>query len=133
MIGLVRRVKDLMWHKKRRRYHNKEKESEYYSVSNKLRSENKTNDVFESMLSLLTLEEVIALRLELAAKAVHGNLYGLQLWKSIPKITKDALLKYAYSAARTNNEAASFLGLSRNEFRKYIKKFNIKNYFKINN
>jgi len=122
-----------MWHKKRRRYHNKDKESEHYSISNKLRNENKTNDIFESMLMSLSLEEIIGLRLEVATRAVHGNLYGLQLWKSIPKITKDALLKYAYSAARTNNEAASFLGISRNEFRKYIKKFNIKEYFKITN
>tara|TARA_R110000824_G_scaffold5670_2_gene26018 strand:+ start:4119 stop:4376 length:258 start_codon:yes stop_codon:yes gene_type:complete len=82
------------------------------------------------MLSSLTLEDIIALRLELAARAVNGKLYGLNIWKSIPSITKEAVLKYVYSAARTKGEAASFLGISKSDLRKHLKKFNISNFFK---
>ena len=118
-----------MWRKKRKRYSNKNKESEYYSISNKLKNEKKISDGFEFMLSTLTLEEIIALRLELAAKTVNHNLYGLHIWKMVPNIAKEAVLKYAYSASRTNGEAASFLGITRQDFTKYIKKFSIKEYF----
>jgi transcriptional regulator of acetoin/glycerol metabolism len=117
-----------MWEKKRPRYHDKDRD-EHYSISNKLKSENKTTDEFEIMLCSLTLEDIIALRLELAAKSVHGKLYGFKLWHSVPDIAKEALLKYAYSAARTKNEAAAFLGIGKTDFRKLIKKFNIKSFF----
>ena len=114
-----------MWERKKKRYGS----NEYYSISNKLRSENKTNDEFEIMLSSLTLEEIIGLRLELAARAVDHKLYGFKIWQSIPNIAKEAVLMYTISAARTNGEAASFLGIKKAELRKLIKKFDIKSYF----
>ena len=57
-----------MWESKRSRF--KRPNQKYYSISNKLRTENKINERFEVMMSSLTLEEIIALRLELAAKSV---------------------------------------------------------------
>ena len=114
-----------MWERKKKRYGS----NEYYSISNKLRSDNKTSDEFEIMLSGLTLEEIIGLRLELAARSVDHKLYGFKIWQSIPNIAKEAVLMYTVSAARTNGEAASFLGIKKAELRKLIKKFDIKNYF----
>tara|TARA_R100000664_G_scaffold24924_1_gene34826 strand:- start:378 stop:740 length:363 start_codon:yes stop_codon:yes gene_type:complete len=119
-----------MWDRKRRRY--TKPDQEYYSISNKLKAEGKITSDFEVMLSSLTLEDIIALRLELASRAVNGKLYGLHIWKSIPAIAKEAVLKYAYSASRTKGEAASFLGMSRSELRKQLKKFSISNFFKKN-
>jgi len=116
-----------MWERKRRRYSDPSKK--YYSISNKLKSEGKITDDFEVMLGTLTLEDIIALRLELASRAVNGKLYGLEIWKSIPNITKEAVLKYAYSAARTKGEAAVFLGLNKSDFFKLLKKFNISSFF----
>ena len=115
------------WLSKRLKY--SKPNQEYYSISNKLLIEGKITNDFEVMLASLTLEDIIALRLELAARSVNNKLYGLEIWKSIPKITKEAVLKYAYSAARTKNEAAAFLGLSRNDFRRLLKQFNIVNFF----
>ena len=116
-----------MWRKRRRRHNKKNKK--YYSISNKLRKENKVSDQFEVMLSSLTLEEIIGLKLELSAKAVNNNLFGLKLWHKIPIITKDALLKYVYNSSRSNLEAASFLGISKDVLEKNYKRFNIKEYF----
>jgi len=116
-----------MWERKRRRY--TKPDQEYYSVSNKLKADGKITDSFEAMMCTLTLEDIIALRLELAARSVNGKLYGLNIWKSIPDITKEAVLNYVYSAARTKGEAASFLGLSRSDLRKYLKKFKISSFF----
>jgi len=116
-----------MWEMKRKKY--SKPDQEYYSISNKLKAEGKTNTDFEVMLASLTLEEIIALKLELAAEAVNGKLYGFNIWKEIPNIAKDAVLKYAYSATRTKNEAAALLGINKSEFRKLLKKFNITNWF----
>ena len=73
----------------------------YYSLSNKLRQEKRSNDEFEVMISNLTLEEVIGLKLELSTKPVNGRLYGFPLWFNLTDIVRDAILKYAYSATRT--------------------------------
>jgi len=116
-----------MWERKRKRYN--KSDQEYYSVSNKLKSEGKITSDFEAMLNSLTLEDIIALRLELATRSVNGKLYGLKIWESIPKITKEAILKFAYSAARTKNEAAAFLGLNKKDFRRLLKQFEVTNYF----
>ena len=83
-----------------------------YSVSKKLKGENKINDNFEVQLAGLSLEEVIALKLELATKETKGKFYGFPLWKKIPFIVKDALLKAAVSGSTTRREAARFLGIS---------------------
>jgi len=116
-----------MWENKRSRF--KKPDQDYYSISNKLKSDGKINEKFETMLSSLTLEEIIGLRLELAARSVNYKLYGANIWHSIPEIVKDGVLKYVYSAARTKGEMASFLGLDKSTLKKLLKRYEITNYF----
>ena len=116
-----------MWESKRSRF--KKSDQDYYSISNKLKSEGKIDEKFEIMLSSLTLEEIIALRLELAAKAVNYKLYGTNIWQNLPNIVQESVLKYAYSAARTKGEIASFLGINKSSLKKLLKKYDISNYF----
>ena len=101
----------------------------YYSLSKKLRQEKKSNDEFETMLSNLTLEEVIGLKLELSTKPVDNRLYGFPLWHNLTDIVKDAIFKYAYSATRTQMEAMRFLGLRANSFYKLREKYDPVSYF----
>ena len=100
------------WKKKLREYKGRNNE---YSLRKKLKKEKKITDDFEIMLSTLTLEEIIGLRLELASLYI----------KSIKYITKEACLKFALSATRTYGDAASFLGMNESDLRKEIKKFKI--------
>ena len=116
-----------MWESKRTRH--KKKEDDYYSVSNKLKSHGKIDEKFEIMLSSLTLEEIIALRLELAAKTVNYKLYGTNIWKNLPHLVRDGVLKYIYIAGRTKTEMASFLGVDKSRLRKLLNQYNISNYF----
>lgn len=116
-----------MWESKRSRF--KKTDQDYYSIANKLKSENKIDEKFEIMLSSLTLEEIIGLRLELAAKAVNYKLYGANIWQSLPNIVQESVLKYAYSAARTKGEIASFLGINKSSLKKLLNKYDITNYF----
>ena len=101
----------------------------YYSIANKLREDLKSNEEFEVMLNNLKLEEVIALKLELASKLFGNKLYGMPIWYSLKEIVQDSLLKYAMSATKSKKEAARFLGLSPRDLRKYLIKFNVENYF----
>lgn len=116
-----------MWENKRSRF--KKTNQEFYSISNKLKKEGKINESFEIVLSSLTLEEIISLRLELAAKTVNYKLYGIDLWSRIPNIVQESILKYAYSASRTKGEMASFLGINKTSLKRLLKKYNITNYF----
>ena len=116
---------NLSW-KKQRRLQGKTKN---YSLIKKLRLENRSNDEFEVMLSQLTLEEVIGLKLELASKVLGGRLYGLPIWSSMHAIVQDAVLKWVLSASRTKKEAVRYLGINQSDFKDLIKKYKIDNYF----
>ena len=101
----------------------------FYSISRKLKKEKRISEEFEIMLNSLSLEELIALKLEASTKATGGKYFGFPIWHSMRDIVKDAVLKYALSACQTKAEAANFLGLSVSEFRKLEKKYNTDNYF----
>lgn len=104
-----------------------------YSISKILRENKKSNDLFETMLCNISLEDVIALRLELAYKAIGVRLYGFPLWRSTNYIVQEALLKYALSISTSKGEAARYLGLKINKLIKLLKTYQINTYFKRTN
>lgn len=115
----------MTWKKKRRilgKY-------EHYSLSKKLKQENIISEQFEIMLNSLTLEELIGLKLELANKAAGIPIFGIPLFRSMKDIAKSAVLMYAASVARSDREAARLLGISRMEYKNYIKQYRIITYF----
>ena len=77
----------------------------------------------------LSLEEVIALKLELSTRSLRGKFYGFPIWKSLPELTRDAVLKYALSATRSKKEAARFLGITVSELNKNLKQFKTESFF----
>ena len=117
------------WHLSWKKQRSLQGKNKYYSLSKKLRRENKSNDEFEVMLSQLTLEELIGLKLELASKVLDGRLFGLPVWSSMHSIVQDAVLKWVYSASRTKGEAMRFLGLQQSSFFTLIKKYKVDDYF----
>jgi hypothetical protein len=100
-----------------------------HSLSKKLKQDKKITEEFEVMMNNLSLEELIGLKLELAAKAAGGMLYGLPLWSALPDITKDAIVKYAYSATSSKVEAARLLGINKVRFNKLLKQYKTESYF----
>lgn len=83
-----------------------------FSITSLLRSQGKITDEFEVMLNNLSLEELIALKLEISSRFLKGRMYGLNLFKSLPRIARDAAVKYAISACGNKNEAALILGVT---------------------
>jgi len=81
------------------------------------------------MLNSLSLEEVIAIKLELAAQASGSPLYGVPIWKNLITIVRDSVIKYALSATRTKSEAARFLGMEFSDFAKRQRFYQTESYF----
>ena len=107
------------------------KSLEKYSISNKLKKDLKTTDEFEIMLNNLSMEEIIALKLELCTKLVKGKLYGLNIYNKLPIIARDAAIKYAISACRTKQNAAALLGISYRRLKQIQQEKDIYSYFQI--
>ena len=108
----------------------RKKSTKNHSIITQLRKKGKSTEEFEVMLNKLTLEEVIGLKLELANRAAGGYLYGMPIWQAIPDLVRDAVLKFAATAAKTKGEAARFLGISQQEMEKFNRRYKIDYFFK---
>ena len=102
-----------------------------YSIVRTLRKTHDITPEFETLISMISLEDLIALKLELAARSSGGHLYGLPIWKSFPHIAKEACLKFAYSVCYSKSDVARFLGISPQEAENAAINYNIKDFFKI--
>ena len=78
----------------------------------------------ESILNSLTLEQIIALKLELSSRIVKGKLFGFPIFKTIDYIIKDSLVKFSLSATKSQKEAAAMLGITVKDLRLFCKKYN---------
>jgi len=108
----------------------RKKSTKNHSIITQLRKKGKSTEEFEVMLNNLALEEVIGLKLELANRAAGGYLYGMPIWQAIPDLVRDAVLKFATTAAKTKGEAARFLGISQQEMEKFNRRYKIDYFFK---
>jgi len=99
------------------------------SLSKKLREQNKSNDLFEVMISNLTLEEIIALKLEMTYKNLDSPMYGFKLFRVLNYLVQDALFKFALSITPSKTKARMFLGLDKKDFRMHLKKYETEKYF----
>ena len=77
----------------------------------------------------LSLEDLIAIKLELSANNINNRLYGFDLWRQSNNIVKEALLKFAVSTTKSKKDAARFLGLTYLEFKRVMSQYTVDNYF----
>lgn len=94
-----------------------------------MRKEGKINEEFEIQLNNLSLEDIIAIKLELSSRTNDSPLYGLPLWSSLTNVVQDAVLKFAISTTKTSSEAARLLGLDQKNLYPLVKKFGILDFF----
>jgi len=107
----------------------KKRKRSKHSVITKLRKENKSNKDFEIFINKLTLEELIALKLELAAKRTRGKMYGFPFWKAAKSIMEDALMRFALSIFTDQKEIMMYLGITKTELKRAMKKYRPDKYF----
>jgi hypothetical protein len=105
------------------------KKKKSYSIIRKLRKEGKLPEEMEIFVSNLPLEDLIALKLEISSRPVSGKLFGIPIWKSIPFIVRDAVLKTAISVCRTKVDAANLIGMDVDKMDNLLKKYNTIGFF----
>ena len=100
------------------------------SIINKLTHEGIVSQDLLVLINNLTLEDLIAIKLELSCALVRNKLYGIDFWSNSCYIIREALLKFAISVSKSKKDAARFLGLDLREFNTQYKKYDIESYFK---
>ena len=105
------------------------KKKKNYSIIRKLRKEGKLPEEMEIFVANLSLEDLIALKLEISSRPVSGKLFGIPIWKSIPFIVRDAVLKTAISVCKTKVDAANLIGMDVDKMDNLLKKYNTIDFF----
>ena len=101
----------------------------YKSIISKLKDNNLVSDDLLVLVNNLSLEDIIALKLELSSRIVKNRFYGFDVWRNSKFIVQEAILKFAISATESKKDAARFLGLNYHTFLKLTKKYEIQKFF----
>ena len=79
----------MVWKNKRK----KPTKYENYSIVNKLKSDGKLTTQTINNINNISLEDLIAIKLELATRYTCGKFYGMPVWRITRHTIIDALLK----------------------------------------
>jgi len=96
-----------------------------YRLKDNLIKEGKIDKDFFSKLNLLTIEDLITLKLDSASIGLKGKLCNFPILKFISDISKEACLKYALSSTDSKKDASLVLGITKIELNRLIKLYNI--------
>lgn len=94
-----------------------------YSILKKLSIEGKIDENFEQKLANISLEELIAAKLEATTKATGGIVYTMPLLYSLKSIVRSSLIHYAVSVAECKRDVAVLLGVSYTNLIAYLKRW----------
>ena len=95
------------------------------SLLKKLKQTDQMSSNLKYLISNLSLEDLVALKLEISAENLNGKLHGFPVWHMTSYIIKEAMLKFALSTSTSHKQAALILGITKNELRRQIKAYNI--------
>ena len=96
-----------------------------YDLKKELLKQNKIDNSFLEKIKLLTLEDLISLKLDSAASLLKGKLFNFPILKFSQDICREAVVKYALSSTKSKKDACMILGLTKSDFNRYVKKYNI--------
>ncbi len=103
----------------------KQKKNITYNLKNKLLLEKKINKSLLRQINLLTIEELIALKLICSMESLRGKFGGFPLLKYGTDILKQSIIELALSVGDTKQEAADIANISKSELNRLIKLYNI--------
>jgi len=77
----------------------------------------------------MTLEDLVAVKLELSARYINNKLYAFNLLSNTNRLVKEAIIKFAISATQSKMDAARFLGIDYEGLRKLVNEYDLQDYF----
>ncbi len=99
------------------------------SIASKLINDGTASEDLLVLVNSISLEDIIALKLELSSKILQNRFYGFDIWRNTNYIVKDALLKFAIANTNSKKDAARFLNLNYSAFSRLIKKFEVDKFY----
>tara|TARA_Y100001963_G_C6603742_1_gene363772 strand:- start:217 stop:552 length:336 start_codon:yes stop_codon:yes gene_type:complete len=94
-----------------------------YSIIKELKKNKLIDDQFIIICDSLKLEDIIGIKIELFSRHLNYKFFGFPLWKSVPDMVRDALLKVSFKIAASKSEASRMLGVDLSDYKKYLKQF----------
>ena len=88
-----------------------------------LKKDARINEDVLNVISTLTLEELITVKLELSAKMFNGKLYNFPLWYNLPYIIRESLLNFVSRNCKTKIDMSNTLGIPYEQFIQIYKKY----------
>ena len=95
------------------------------SIITKLKDQELVSDETLVAIGNLSLEDLIAVKFELACNNLNNRFYGFDIWRNTTYIVKEAMLKFTISTTKSKKDAARFLGLTYADFKLACKKIKI--------
>ena len=102
------------------------------SVIFKLKAKNLINDSLLVSINNLTIEDLIAIKLELSARHINNRPYGFNIWRKANKMIRESFLKFAYSTTNSKKAAARFLGIDLRAYKELLKEYKVEEFFSEN-
>jgi|TARA_B100000282_G_C31426274_1_gene351392 hypothetical protein len=99
------------------------------SIASKLINDGIASEDLLVLVNSISLEDIIALKLELSSRILQNRFYGFDIWRNTNYIVKDALLKFAIANTNSKKDAARFLNLNYSAFSRLIKKFEVDKFY----
>ena len=96
-----------------------------YNYKKELLNNKKINQDFLNRIKLLTLEDLIYLKLDSISSSLKGKIMGIPIYKFISDICLEATVKYALSVAKNKRDATAILGIDKTNLNKQIRRFKI--------
>ena len=96
-----------------------------YSLINKFLKERKVNKEFILILSSLSLEDLIALKLESTSRILKGRMLSHSFFTSIKYMILEAIIKYILSISERKEDLELNLGIKYQTLRGILKKIEI--------
>jgi len=100
-----------------------------YNLKNKLLKEKKIDNDFLEKLKFIKLEELITLKMLVAASLLKGKIFNFPFLKYSTEICKESVLRFALSQANSKREAQIILGMKKADLIYYLKKYNLEKEF----
>ena len=97
------------------------------SIIKNLKEKKILNKDLEILISELSLEELIMLKLEISSRQLGNRLFGFPIWKNIDYIVKDSIIKFAVNRTSSIREAAAILNIRPALIKNFIHKYGLKN------
>ncbi len=89
------------------------------SLIEELKNKGRVDSNTVDMISSLSFEELIGIKIETVAALACGKVYGFRLAQILPKVTKDAVMNYIVRQNITNRAGGMLSGYNENYISKY--------------